>query len=56
MTDDRDRRLAFAIPPISKPGEFDPELLDAADADDRALLIRAAHPELDTRAETVVVD
>jgi hypothetical protein len=56
MTGDRDRRLAFAIPPITEPGEFDPELLDAADADDRALLIRAAHPELDTEAETVVVD
>jgi hypothetical protein len=56
MTEDRDRRLAFAIPPITEPGELDPELLDPADADDRALLIRAAHPELDTKAETVSVD
>jgi Domain of unknown function (DUF1841) len=56
MTDDRDRRLAFAIPPISEPGELDAERLDAADADDRALLIRAAHPELDTGEETVIVD
>lgn len=56
MTDDRDRRLAFAIPPITEPGELDAELLDAADADDRAVLIRAAHPELDTKAETVIVD
>jgi hypothetical protein len=52
---DRDRRLAFAIPPMAEPaGET--EWLDPADADDRALLIAAAHPELDTKAETVLVD
>jgi hypothetical protein len=56
MTDDRDRRLVFAIPPIADPGELDPDLLDPADADERALLIRAAHPELDTDAETMVVN
>lgn len=48
---DRDRRLAFAIPPIAEPDE-ETEWLDPADADDRALLIAAAHPELDTEAET----
>ena len=42
MTDGRDRRLAFAIPPITDPGEFDP-----ADSDELALLIRS---ELDTDA------
>jgi hypothetical protein len=41
---DRDRRLAFAIPPIAEPRE-ETERLDPADADDRALLIAAAHPE-----------
>jgi hypothetical protein len=41
---DRDRRLAFAIPPIAEPRE-ETEWLDPADADDRALLIAAAHPE-----------
>lgn len=54
---DRERRLAFAIPPIERaPDDIDTELLDPADPDDRALLIRAAHPELDTDEETVVVD
>ena len=52
---DADRRLAFAIPPIAEPRE-ESEWLDPADADDRALLIAAAHPELDTTAETVLVD
>jgi hypothetical protein len=52
---DRDRRLAFAIPPIADPGQ-DTQRLDPADPDERALLIRAAHPELDTDAETMVVD
>ena len=51
---DRDRRLAFAIPPIGDQGEDTP-LLDRADPDERSLLIRAAHPELDTDAETVLV-
>lgn len=49
---DRDRRLAFAIPPMSEPDEW----LDPSDADDRALLIAAAHPELDTEAESALVD
>jgi hypothetical protein len=52
---DRDRRLAFAIPPIAEPDE-ETQWLDANDADDRALLIAAAHPELDTDAETAVVE
>jgi hypothetical protein len=55
MTDERDRRLAFAIPPIADPDE-ETEWLDPADPDERALLIRAAHPELDTEPETVFVD
>lgn len=54
--DDRDRRLAFAIPPIVTSSEPGTEFLDPADPDDRALLIRAAHPELDVERETVVVD
>jgi hypothetical protein len=53
---DRDRRLAFAIPAGPDPDVADPELLDPADPDDRALLISAAHPELDTALETVIVD
>jgi len=47
-------RLAFAIPPLP-----DPDLtagLDPADPDDRAQLIRAAHPELDSDRETVILD
>ncbi len=52
---DRDRRLAFAIPPIADPGE-QTWGLDPTDADDRALLIAAAHPELDTDAETAPVE
>lgn len=41
-------RLAFAIPPIDDPPDWiEPESLDPADPDDRALLLRAAHPELD---------
>ena len=48
-------RLAFGIPPIPRPDE-DTQALDPADPDERALLIRAAHPELDTDAETVIVD
>ena len=53
---DRDRRLAFAIPALHDPDVADMELLDLADPDDRALLIGAAHPELDTELETVVVE
>jgi hypothetical protein len=49
-----DRRLAFAVPPIADPAE-DMQWLDPADADQRSLLIRAAHPELDTDAEAVLV-
>jgi hypothetical protein len=54
-------RLAFAIPPIDEPPDgIDPNLLDPADPDDRALLLRAAHPEVDAAIsdgrETVVVD
>ena len=52
---DRDRRLAFAVPPIADPGE-ETQWLDPADPDERALLIAAAHPELDPEAETVLVD
>lgn len=55
MTDERDRRLAFAIPTIADRDE-DTQFLDPADPDERALLIRAAHPELDTDADTIVVD
>jgi hypothetical protein len=54
-------RLAFAIPPIDDPPDLDEvELLDPADPDDRALLFRAAHPELDAAItdgrETAVID
>jgi hypothetical protein len=55
MTDERDRRLAFAIPPIAGPDE-DTQHLDPADPDERALLIRAAHPQLDIDAETLLAD
>jgi hypothetical protein len=56
VADDRERRLAFAIPPIEQPPEdLVIEWLDPADHDDRSLLLRAAHPELDFDAETVVV-
>jgi hypothetical protein len=51
---DRDRRLAFAIPPLPEPGD-ETRWLDPTDAGDRALLIAAAHPELDTEAETALV-
>jgi hypothetical protein len=51
--DERARRLAFAIPPIDQPpDELELEWLERADPDDRALLISAAHPELDVEAET----
>lgn len=53
--DDRDRRLTFAIPPIAEPDE-ETQWLDPNDADGRALLIAAGHPELDTEAETALVD
>jgi hypothetical protein len=53
---DRTRRLAFAIPPIERPPEdLVLEWLDAADEDDRSILLKAAHPELDTGEETVDV-
>jgi hypothetical protein len=51
---DRARRLAFAVPPLPEPA--DTGALDPADPDERALLIRAAHPELDTERETMIVD
>jgi hypothetical protein len=52
--------LAFAIPPLDEPPDWiASELLDAEDRDDRALLIRAAHPDLYAAiregAETVTV-
>src|SRR3954453_6352288 len=53
---DRDRRLAFAIPALPDDDDVETELLDAADPDARALLIAAAHPELDTDLETLIVD
>jgi hypothetical protein len=52
---DHDRRLTFAIPLTAEPGDETQEL-DPNDADDRALLLAAAHPELDTEAETALVD
>jgi hypothetical protein len=52
---DRDPRLAFAIPLLAEPDE-ETQRLDPNDADDRALLIAVAHPELDTDAETALVD
>jgi uncharacterized protein DUF1841 len=53
---DRERRLAFAVPPPPDDDGAETELLDLTDPDDRALLIRTAHPELDTELETVIVD
>jgi hypothetical protein len=54
---DRERRLAFAIPAVEPDLDgVDTSLLDPADPDERALLIRAAHPELDTHQETMVID
>ncbi|HTE64037.1 MAG TPA: hypothetical protein VK631_27005 [Solirubrobacteraceae bacterium] len=54
--DDRARRLAFAIPPVEQPPEdLVHEWLDPADEDDRSVLLAAAHPDLDTGEETVVV-
>jgi hypothetical protein len=50
---ERERRLAFAIPPIEEPPDY-VDVLDADDPDGRAQLIRAAHPELDTKQETVM--
>src|SRR5437868_12476433 len=47
--------MAFAIPLIADPDE-ETRWLDPTDPDERALLIRAAHPELDPAAETVQVD
>ncbi len=55
MSDERDRRLAFSIPPIADPRE-QTQWRDPVDPEERELLIRAAHPELDTDAETVVVE
>jgi hypothetical protein len=53
---DREHRLTFAIPAVEQDlAGLDTSLLDPADADDRALLIRSAHPELDTDQETMVI-
>jgi hypothetical protein len=54
-------RLAFAIPPVDDPPDWiEIEVLDPAEPDDRALLIRAAHPEFDAAItdgrETAVAD
>jgi hypothetical protein len=53
-------RLAFAVPPVDDPPDWiDVDLLDPEDPDDRVLLIRAAHPDLeaaiDEGRETTVV-
>jgi hypothetical protein len=53
---DRDRRLAFAIPAPPDEDAADTEMLDPADPDDRALLIRAAHPDLDIELDTMIVN
>jgi hypothetical protein len=58
---DAAERLAFAVPVIDAAPEWiEPAVLDPADPDDRALLLRAAHPEVDAALqdgrETVVVD
>jgi hypothetical protein len=53
---DRERRRAFGIPTVEQElDDIDTSLLDPADPDERALLIRAAHPELDTDQETMVI-
>jgi Domain of unknown function (DUF1841) len=53
---DRERRLAFAIPAVEQEfDDIDTSLLDPADPDERALLIRAAHPELDTDLQTMEI-
>jgi Domain of unknown function (DUF1841) len=50
--DDPAPRVAFAIPPVDDPPEWiEPDYLDPQDPDDRALLIRAAHPGLDEAIE-----
>ncbi len=53
MSDDaeRERRIAFAIPPIHRPDPID-ALLNPEDEDDRSLLIMAAHPDVDFEEET----
>jgi hypothetical protein len=48
---ERAHRLAFAVPPVTDAPEWiEPDLLDADDPDGRALLIRAAHPEMYSEA------
>jgi hypothetical protein len=55
--DERDKRLRFAIPPIEQPPEdLVLEWLDPEDEDDLHILLEAAHAELDSEAETVMVD
>lgn len=44
------------MPPFPAPtDDLDPDLLDLRDPDDRALVIGAAHPELDVTRETAIV-
>jgi len=63
---DRQARIAVALPPLdaaarqrAEAGEWHLDLLDPQDPDERAVLIRLAHPDLDDaiedRRETVVV-
>lgn len=54
--DEDERRIAFAVPPLPPSAEdLDADRLDPRDPDERALLIRAAHAELDLTRETVMV-
>lgn len=54
--EERERRLAFAVPPIRDPPEdLAVEWLDPEDPGERMLLLKAAHPELDFESETVMV-
>jgi hypothetical protein len=57
--DERQRRAAFAVPPIDDPpSDIDPSLLDPGDPDERSLLLRAAHPDFDAAidaGESVVI-
>ena len=62
----RDRRLCVALPPLEEAArrraaalDWDLDLLDRADPDERSLLLRLAHPDLDEAIQegedTVVV-
>jgi hypothetical protein len=49
-------RLSFAIPPIDEPpDDLVVEWLDPTDEDERGILLRLAHPELDMDAETMLL-